>query len=66
VEADHGTAHGEPVPLLGGREGMFREDALADLLVVVVERLDGMEVAVDDDVEEAIEQERHPVGGQVG
>ena len=35
-------------------------------LVVVVERLDGMEVAVDDDVEEAIEQERHPVGGQVG
>ena len=30
VEADHGTAHGEPAPLLGGREGTFREDPLAD------------------------------------
>ena len=51
--------------LLGGVEGMFREDAVADLVVVVVECLDGIEVAVDDDVEQAVQQEAHPVGGEV-
>ena len=40
VEADHGTAHLEPVPLLGGIEWMFLEDAVAHFVVVVVECLD--------------------------
>ena len=42
------------------------EDAFADLVVVVVERLHGVEVAVDDDVEQAVEQEADAVGGEVG
>ena len=60
VETDHGATHLEPGPLLGGVEGMFREDAVADLVVVVVERLDGIEVAVDDDVEQAVRKKLTP------
>ena len=39
---------------------------VAHLVVVVVERLDGVEVAVDDDVEQAVEQEADAVHGEVG
>jgi hypothetical protein len=66
VESDQRAAHVEPVALLGGREGPFGEDALADLVVVVVELLDGIEVAVHDHVEEPVEQEAHALHGKVG
>ena len=50
----------------GGIERLVGEDALADLVVEVVERLDGVEVAVDDDVEQAVEQEADAECGEVG
>jgi hypothetical protein len=65
VETNHGTAHVEPVTLLGRVERTVGEDAAADFLVVLVERFDGFEVAIDDDVEQAVEQEGHTVGGEV-
>ena len=47
-------------------EGTFSEDPVADLLVVLVEGLHGIEVAIDDDVEQAVEEEAHSVDRQVG
>ena len=49
-----------------GSRGRSAKIAVADLVVVVVEGLDGVEVAVDDHVEQPVEQEADTVGGEVG
>ncbi len=66
VEAGERAAHLEPLALLIRPDGRIAEDAVADLLVVVVEPADGVEVAVDDHVEQGVEQEADPDRHQLG
>ena len=66
MEANECLAHHEPAALLGGIEWPLREDSLAHLVVVVVERFDGLEVPVDDHVEQAVQQEADTALGQIG
>jgi len=66
MEPNHRSAHVEPVALLRRIEGAVGEDPVADLLVVRIERLDRIEVAVDDHVEKAVDEEADPEDSEFG
>ena len=66
MEADHARdASRTSAAVVRRVERTLREDALADLVVVLVEDLDDVEVAVDDDVEQPVEQETDAMDGEI-
>ncbi len=65
MEPHKGLAYPKPVLLLGRSQRCVGEDSFAEVVVVLIELLDGIEVAVDHHVEEPVEQEAHAVLGKV-
>jgi hypothetical protein len=65
MEAHQRLAHLEPMLLLARVERRVGEDALAHVVVVGVEDLDGVEVTVDDHVEQTVQEVAHAVFREV-